>query len=115
MAKAAKVTPAMTSIGTRAGWIGRTPCRSRSRSVLDRGPTLIALRPSWYLSPAPIYGTLSEGPPVSTRDREVMGIAEVGVPTTSSTGAWWRILLLGLGLFVLAVFLFAMTGNPNLF
>src|ERR1700681_2700650 len=44
-----------------------------------------------------------------------MGIAGVVVPTPPSTGSWWRILLLGLGLFVLAVVLFAVTGNPNLF
>jgi RsiW-degrading membrane proteinase PrsW (M82 family) len=31
------------------------------------------------------------------------------------TGSWWRILLLGFGLFLLAVFVFAFTGNPNLF
>ncbi len=31
------------------------------------------------------------------------------------TGSWWRILLLGLGLFVLSVVIFAATGNPNLF
>src|ERR1700682_4752081 len=44
-----------------------------------------------------------------------MGIADVVVPTPSSTGSWWRILLLGLGLFLLSVVLFALTGNPNLF
>jgi RsiW-degrading membrane proteinase PrsW (M82 family) len=31
------------------------------------------------------------------------------------TGAWWRILLLGLLLFVISVIVFALTGNPNLF
>jgi RsiW-degrading membrane proteinase PrsW (M82 family) len=31
------------------------------------------------------------------------------------TGSWWRILLIGLGLFLLSVFVFAVTGNPNLF
>jgi RsiW-degrading membrane proteinase PrsW (M82 family) len=31
------------------------------------------------------------------------------------TGAWWRILLLGLLLFVVSVVVFAITGNPNLF
>jgi RsiW-degrading membrane proteinase PrsW (M82 family) len=31
------------------------------------------------------------------------------------TGSWWRILLLGFGLFLVAVFVFAFTGNPNLF
>jgi RsiW-degrading membrane proteinase PrsW (M82 family) len=49
------------------------------------------------------------------RDREVVGTAEVAIPGTSKTSSWWRILLLGLGLFVLAVFVFALTGNPNLF
>src|ERR1700736_4914815 len=45
-----------------------------------------------------------------------MGIADVVVPTPpSGTGSWWRILLLGLGLLVLAVVLFAATGIPNLF
>ena len=44
-----------------------------------------------------------------------MGTAELAVPATSSTGSWWRILLLGLGLFALAVVVFALTGNPNLF
>jgi len=36
-------------------------------------------------------------------------------PEPASTSSWWRILLLGLGLFVLAVIVFALTGNPNLF
>jgi RsiW-degrading membrane proteinase PrsW (M82 family) len=31
------------------------------------------------------------------------------------TGSWWRIFLIGLGLFVLSVFVFAVTDNPNLF
>jgi protease PrsW len=31
------------------------------------------------------------------------------------TGSWWRILLIGLGLFLLSVFVFALTSNPNLF
>jgi RsiW-degrading membrane proteinase PrsW (M82 family) len=31
------------------------------------------------------------------------------------TGAWWRILLVGLLLFVVSVAVFALTGNPNLF
>ena len=30
-------------------------------------------------------------------------------------GSWWRILLIGLGLFVLSVIVFALTQNPNLF
>src|ERR1700730_11097086 len=35
--------------------------------------------------------------------------------SSRGNGAWWRILLVGLGLFVLAVVVFAVTGNPNLF
>src|SRR5689334_13014403 len=31
------------------------------------------------------------------------------------TGSWWRILLIGLALFLLSVLVFAITGNPNLF
>jgi RsiW-degrading membrane proteinase PrsW (M82 family) len=31
------------------------------------------------------------------------------------TGSWWRILLLGLLLFVISVVVFGLTGNPNLF
>jgi RsiW-degrading membrane proteinase PrsW (M82 family) len=31
------------------------------------------------------------------------------------TGSWWRILLIGLVLFVISVVVFAITGNPNLF
>jgi RsiW-degrading membrane proteinase PrsW (M82 family) len=31
------------------------------------------------------------------------------------TGSWWRILLVGLVLFVISVFVFGLTGNPNLF
>src|SRR5579859_6888562 len=30
-------------------------------------------------------------------------------------GSWWHILLIGFGLFLIAVFVFALTGNPNLF
>src|SRR5207302_10667807 len=30
-------------------------------------------------------------------------------------GSWWRILLGGLGLFLVSVVVFALTGNPNLF
>src|SRR5438132_4011394 len=44
-----------------------------------------------------------------------MGNAEVAVQGTPNTSSWWRILLLGLGLFALAVVVFALTGNPNLF
>jgi RsiW-degrading membrane proteinase PrsW (M82 family) len=44
-----------------------------------------------------------------------MGAAEIAAPPTSSTRSWLRILLLGLGLFVLAVLVFALTGNLNLF
>lgn len=32
-----------------------------------------------------------------------------------TTGSWWRILLIGLVLFVVSVVVFAITGNPNLF
>jgi RsiW-degrading membrane proteinase PrsW (M82 family) len=42
----------------------------------------------------------------------------VTVPLASEkpqTGSWWRILLIGTGLFVLSVVVFALTGNPNLF
>src|SRR4051794_20974169 len=31
------------------------------------------------------------------------------------TGAWWRILLIGLVLFIMSVVVFGLTGNPNLF
>jgi RsiW-degrading membrane proteinase PrsW (M82 family) len=31
------------------------------------------------------------------------------------SGSWWRILLIGLVLFLASVFIFALTGNPNLF
>src|SRR5690348_6013696 len=31
------------------------------------------------------------------------------------SGSWWRILLVGLLLFVVSVVVFAVTGNPNLF
>ena len=31
------------------------------------------------------------------------------------TGSWWRILLLGLLLFIVSVVVFALTQNPNLF
>src|SRR5579859_944311 len=48
-------------------------------------------------------------------DRIVMGPAVVASPVASGTSGWWRILLVGLGLFVLAVVVFAVTGNPNLF
>jgi RsiW-degrading membrane proteinase PrsW (M82 family) len=44
-----------------------------------------------------------------------MGPTEVAVPAKVNTSSWWRILLLGLGLFVLAVVVFGLTGNPNLF
>src|SRR5947199_1659057 len=45
-----------------------------------------------------------------------MASAQVAVAAeTPKTGSWWRILLLGLGLFLLSVFVFAVTGNPNLF
>src|SRR5579859_2712646 len=34
---------------------------------------------------------------------------------TQSRGAWWRILLVGLALFIVGVVVFALTGNLNLF
>jgi protease PrsW len=37
---------------------------------------------------------------------------DLGQPKTS---AWWRILMIGLLLFVVSVVVFALTGNPNLF
>src|SRR5579859_5743684 len=49
------------------------------------------------------------------RDLDAPGTVEVAVPAKSNTGSWWRILLLGLGLFALSVLLLALTGNPNLF
>src|SRR5579859_4161143 len=49
------------------------------------------------------------------RDLDAPGTVEVAVPAKSNTGSWWRILLLGLGLFVLSVLLLSLTGNPNLF
>src|SRR3984893_17991564 len=35
--------------------------------------------------------------------------------SSRGNGAWWHILLIGLALFVLGVFVFALTGNLNLF
>src|SRR5258708_4520183 len=49
------------------------------------------------------------------RDREAVSTAVVDGTATPSTSSWWRILLLGLGLFALAVVVFGVTGNPNLF
>lgn len=34
---------------------------------------------------------------------------------TPKTASWWRILLIGFGLFLLSILVFAITGNPNLF
>src|SRR5260370_11227837 len=44
-------------------------------------------------------------------------LVDVGAPLAEKrqTGSWWRILLLGLLLFVVSVVVFALTGNPNLF
>jgi RsiW-degrading membrane proteinase PrsW (M82 family) len=50
------------------------------------------------------------------RAPDLTGTPTVAVAATSTrTGAWWRILLVGLGLFVVAVIVFGLTGNPNLF
>jgi len=40
---------------------------------------------------------------------------ELAEAEPSSRGAWWRILLIGLGLFAVSVIVFGVTGNPNLF
>jgi protease PrsW len=45
----------------------------------------------------------------------MMKDSEVPAVHRPSTSSWWRILLLGLGLFVVSVFVFGLTGNPNLF
>ncbi len=46
-------------------------------------------------------------------------LSELGASTIDrdepKTGAWWRILLIGLLLFIVSVVVFAITGNPNLF
>jgi protease PrsW len=41
--------------------------------------------------------------------------AATGVAPAQDTSAWWKVLLLGFGLFVLSTGVFAATGNPNLF
>src|SRR5947209_15767564 len=38
-----------------------------------------------------------------------------GAAARPSGSAWWHVLLLGLGLFLLSVVVFGLTGNPNLF
>ena len=45
---------------------------------------------------------------------DVAGVA-AGDQGRPRTGSWWRILLIGLGLFLLSVIVFGLTGNPNLF
>jgi protease PrsW len=44
-----------------------------------------------------------------------MGLDTTAVAPGQRANAWWQVLLLGLGLFVLSVVVFALTGNPNLF
>ncbi len=41
--------------------------------------------------------------------------AQAQLVPSEGTGAWWRILLVGMLLFVLGILVFALTGNPNLF
>jgi RsiW-degrading membrane proteinase PrsW (M82 family) len=41
--------------------------------------------------------------------------ATVAPARVPSANAWWHVLLVGLGLFVVSVAVFALTGNPNLF
>jgi RsiW-degrading membrane proteinase PrsW (M82 family) len=41
--------------------------------------------------------------------------ATVAPARAPSANAWWHVLLVGLGLFVVSVAVFALTGNPNLF
>src|SRR5215467_12046763 len=40
---------------------------------------------------------------------------ETSAADKPQTGSWWRILLIGLALFLLSVVIFAVTQNPNLF
>jgi protease PrsW len=42
-------------------------------------------------------------------------VVEIPHPHKRSTGAWWRVLLIGLLLYALGVGALALTGNPNLF
>jgi RsiW-degrading membrane proteinase PrsW (M82 family) len=44
-----------------------------------------------------------------------MAVDGGAVAPGQKANAWWHVLLLGLGLFVLSVLVFAATGNPNLF
>jgi RsiW-degrading membrane proteinase PrsW (M82 family) len=40
---------------------------------------------------------------------------ETATAEKPQTGSWWRILLIGLALFLLSIVIFAVTENPNLF
>ena len=42
-------------------------------------------------------------------------VVELQRPRHRRTGAWWRVLLIGLALYALGVGILALTGNPNLF
>jgi protease PrsW len=42
-------------------------------------------------------------------------LAEAASTEQPKLASWWHILLVGFGLFLIAVFVFAVTGNPNLF
>src|SRR5258708_5835597 len=81
-----------------------------ARSRRDVGCVASAMLALFYSNGA----ILSEAACV-TLDRNLMGTADVAVRATARRSSWWRILLIGLGLFVVAVGVFALTGNPNLF
>ena len=44
-----------------------------------------------------------------------LSVVEITHPRKRTTGAWWRVLLIGLLLYALGVGALALTGNPNLF
>src|ERR671935_2424549 len=44
-----------------------------------------------------------------------VALVETAIAAEQKTNAWWQVLLLGLGLFLLSVVVFALTGDPNLF
>jgi RsiW-degrading membrane proteinase PrsW (M82 family) len=44
-----------------------------------------------------------------------LDLASAALLAKPQTGSWWRILLVGLVLFLLSVLIFGLTGNPNLF
>jgi hypothetical protein len=54
-------------------------------------------------------------PPVTRRELPGPRILELPHPRPRSTGAWWRVLLIGLLLYALGVGVLVLTGNPNLF